>query len=178
MKIEIIKVGELKCNCYILTIRDYVLIIDPGDDSEKIIKSIGNKKVVGIIITHHHFDHVGAVSKLMAKYNVSVYDRYNLDEGKNHIYCFSFEIIYTPGHSDDSITIYFRHEKIMFVGDFIFKDSIGRCDLPTGNLKKMFNSINKIKTYDKDIMLYPGHGARTTLGYEINNNVYFKSNLL
>ena len=62
----------------------------------------------------------------------------------------------------------------MFCGDFIFKDSIGRCDLSGGNIIEMLKSINKIKEYPKDITIYPGHGTKTTLGYEINNNPYFK----
>ncbi len=62
----------------------------------------------------------------------------------------------------------------MFVGDFIFKGSIGRCDLPYGNIKEMKKSINLIKKYDKNIKLYPGHGDETSLGYEIENNIYMK----
>ena len=62
----------------------------------------------------------------------------------------------------------------MFSGDFIFKDSIGRWDLPGGNMNEMIKSIDKIKMYPKDIVIYPGHGEETTLGYEINNNPYFK----
>ena len=62
----------------------------------------------------------------------------------------------------------------MFVGDFIFKGSIGRCDLPSGNIKEMKKSINLIKKYDKNIKLYPGHGDETSLGYEIENNIYMK----
>ena len=62
----------------------------------------------------------------------------------------------------------------MFCGDFIFKDSIGRYDLDGGNIKDMINSIEKIKKYDRYITIYPGHGEKTTLGYEIDNNIYFK----
>ena len=61
----------------------------------------------------------------------------------------------------------------MFVGDFIFKEDIGRCDLPTGNSNEMYNSIIKIKAYD-DATIYPGHGEVTTLSYERKNNPYFK----
>ena len=60
---------------------------------------------------------------------------------------------------------------------FIFKDSIGRCDLDGGNISDMMMSINKIKQYDRDIVIYPGHGDMTTLGYEINNNPFFKDYL-
>ena len=62
----------------------------------------------------------------------------------------------------------------MFVGDFIFKDNIGRVDLPTGNYQEMIESINKIKKYDDDIVLYPGHGDSTTLGHEKKHNYYFQ----
>ena len=65
-------------------------------------------------------------------------------------------------------------EKIMFVGDFIFKGTIGRCDLKGGNINDMKRSINLIKKYDKKIKLYPGHGDYTTLEYEMNNNLYMR----
>jgi len=173
MKIEMIKVGKLRCNCYILSIDNDVLVIDPGDEADKISELIGNRKVLGIIITHHHPDHDGAVTKLSQKYNCMVYDRYNLVEGINKILPFIFEVIYTPGHKEDLITLYFEEDKVMFCGDFIFKDSIGRCDLHGSSIKDMSTSLLKIKNYDRDVTIYPGHGVNTTLGYEIDNNVYF-----
>ena len=173
MKIEMIKVGRLRCNCYILSINNDVLVVDPGDEVNKICELIGNRNVLGIIITHHHPDHDGVAKEISLKYNSKVYDRYNLDEGINKILPFIFEVIYTPGHKEDLITLYFKEEKVMFCGDFIFKDSIGRCDLHGSSIKDMSNSLLKIQKYDRDITLYPGHGVSTTLGYEINNNVYF-----
>ena len=173
MKIEIIKVGKLRCNCYILDIDNDVLVIDPGDDADKIIETIDKRNIVGIIITHHHPDHDSAVSELVKKYHCKVYDRNNLEEGINELSPFTFEVIYTPGHKEDLITLYFKDEKVMFCGDFIFKDSIGRCDLHGSSIKDMSNSLKKIQEYDKDITIYPGHGISTTLGYEIENNVYF-----
>lgn len=175
MNIEIVKVGNLRCNCYILSKDNKVLVIDPGDEFKKIDRIINNRDVVGIIVTHYHFDHLGAIRDIVNKYHTKVYDRYNLSEGKNKIDIFNFEIIYTPGHKEDLITIYFRNEKVMFCGDFIFKDSIGRYDLDGGNINQMINSIDKIKKFDRDIMIYPGHGEKTTLGYEIDNNIYFKN---
>ena len=174
MKIEKIMVGYLRCNCYILEIDNHVLVIDPGDEGDKIIKSIANRQVDGIVITHHHYDHDGAVQDLVKEYNCNVYDRYNLSEGINKIGKFNFQVIYTPGHKEDLITLYFKEEKVMFCGDFIFKDSVGRCDLPGSNIADMKESLEKIKQYDKDITIYPGHSRETTLGYEINNNPYFK----
>lgn len=173
MKIDRVVVGELGCNCYILDINNNILVIDPGDDAEMIIDTIDNRNLLGIIITHYHFDHIGSLALLKDKYNVDVYDINNMCEGENKIGDFIFDVIYTPGHKEDSITIYFKEEKIMFTGDFIFKDSVGRCDLPGGNHKVMINSIEKIKEYD-DCLLYPGHGDKTTLNYEKNNNIYFK----
>ena len=173
MKIEMIKVGKLRCNCYILSINNNVLVIDPGDEVDKICELIGERNVLGIIITHHHPDHDGGVADLVNKYHCQVYDRNNLNEGINKIMPFTFEVIYTPGHKEDLITIYFKEDKIMFCGDFIFKDSIGRCDLHGSSIKDMSDSLLKIQKYDRDIILYPGHGVNTSLGYEINNNVYF-----
>ena len=174
MNIDVIKVGRLRCNCYILDIDNNVLIIDPGDEFNKIDKVIDGRNVIGIIITHHHFDHVGAVDDILKKYKTVVYDRNNLKEGINKIDKFIFEVIYTPGHKEDLITLYFKKEKVMFCGDFIFKDSIGRCDLEGSNVSDMEKSIDKIKKYDRDTIIYPGHGKETSLGYEIDNNVYFR----
>ena len=175
MKIEVVKVGDLECNCYLLEKDGKILVIDPGDDVDKIVNRINDREVVGIIITHYHFDHIGALDDIIDKYKVNVYDRNNMNEGMFEIDNFNFNIIYTPGHRDDCISIYFKDDRMMFVGDFIFKDSIGRVDLPGGNMDKMIDSINKIKKYDRDIVIYPGHGDNTTLGYEIDNNIYFKN---
>lgn len=174
MNIDVIKVGKLECNCYLLDIDGNILIIDPGDNVDKIIDSIGYRNVVGIIITHYHFDHIGALDDIVNKYNVLVYDRYNMNEGINKIDKFNFNVIYTPGHKEDCISIYFREYNVIFCGDFIFKDSIGRIDLPGGNINDMIESINKIKMYDRDVLLYPGHGEYTRIGYEIDNNMYFR----
>lgn len=175
MKIERVVVGYLRCNCYILDINGKVLVIDPGDEFKKIDKVINGREVVGVIVTHHHFDHDGCVKDIINKYGCKLYDKNNLSEGVNKISCFSFDVIYTPGHKEDLITIYFKRDKVMFCGDFIFHDSIGRWDMEGGNVRDMFLSIDKIKKYDRDIVVYPGHGEKTTLGYEMDNNIYFNS---
>ena len=137
MTVDRVVVGSLKTNCYVISINNKCLVIDPGDEYQKIKDVIGNKKVIGTIITHNHFDHIGAI-----KYFDNIYDYNNLKEGINNIDNFSFEVIYTKGHTNDSICIYFKKDKIMFTGDFIFKDGIGRIDLG-GNYLDMINSINK-----------------------------------
>lgn len=171
MQIEKITVGNLETNCYLLSQDNKAIIIDPGDEAEKIIKKI-NTKVIGIIITHYHFDHIGALEYLKNKYNVPVIDYQN----KIVLEPFNYQIIETKGHSDTSITIYFKKDEIMFCGDFIFKGTIGRIDLPTGSMLEMKQSIKNILTYNKEIKLYPGHGEETTLENENDNLTYILNN--
>lgn len=165
MEINRVIVGDLETNCYILSINDKCLVIDPGDEYNKIKKVIGDKKVVGVIVTHYHFDHIGALNYFDKSL---ILDKNNLKEKEYNIEDFKFEVIYTPGHKEDCITIYFKKEKVMFTGDFIFKGTIGRTDLAGGNYNDMLKSLNKIKKYDKNIIIYPGHGDRTQLGIELN----------
>ena len=162
MQIDRVIVGYLKTNCYVLSINNECLVIDPGDEYEKINYVIGNKEVVGVIITHYHFDHVGAIN-----YFNKIYNKNNLKEGINQIEKFIFEVIYTPGHTNDSICLYFKENNIMLVGDFLFKDSIGRTDLG-GNVDDMYKSLVKIKNYNPNIIILPGHGDSSKLGMEVD----------
>lgn len=173
MKIDKIVVGSLFENCYIVSIDNKCLVIDPGDEKEKIIDSIGDKEVLGILITHHHFDHIGALADIKNKYQIIVYDYSNLEEKEYNVGPFKFLVRFNPGHTTDSISFYFKKENIMFVGDFVFKDSIGRCDLEGGNYQTMQESINKLIEIKDDITLYPGHGDKTTLLYEKMHNPFF-----
>lgn len=173
MKVDKVEVGSLFENCYVISIDNKCLIIDPGAEAKKIIDLVNDKEVLGILITHHHFDHVGALEDIKNKYNVPVYDFNNLEEKEYSIEPFNFKVIFNPGHTKDSISFYFEKENIMFVGDFVFENSIGRCDLEGGNYQKMKNSINKLKENSKDITLYPGHGESTTLSYEKEYNPFF-----
>ena len=171
MEIRTVVVGSLDTNCYILIKNNKVLVIDPGDDYDKIMNEIGDNKVVGVLITHNHFDHVGALSHFDK--NI-IYNFSNLEEKEYNVSGFSFEVIYTPGHTSDSVSYYFKEIDCLFCGDFIFYESIGRCDLSTGNFNIMKESINKIKKYPKSLKIYPGHDISTTLIHEIDNNIYFK----
>lgn len=166
MNIKTVKVGYLQTNCYIIEYQNNTLIIDPGDEAEKIIKAV-EKPVVGIIVTHHHFDHVGALDAVKKHFQTQIYDIHNLKEGENKISDFNFEIIYTPGHKEDLISILMDNN--LFCGDFIFENGIGRFDLEGGNFKDMQKSILKILKYDPSITIYPGHGDPTTLKKEISN---------
>lgn len=160
MQINRVVVGPLETNCYILIKDDKCLVIDPGDEIDKIKKEIGNKEVVGVIVTHYHFDHIGALNYFDKDL---ILDKSNLEEKEYNINGFVFEVIYTPGHKEDCITIYFKEENIMFTGDFIFEGTIGRMDLEGGSTIDMKKSLNKIKKYDNNIKIYPGHGNSTYL---------------
>lgn len=164
MNIKRVVVGELEENCYILEKDNSCIIIDPGDEANKIIDNI-DKEVKTILITHYHFDHVGALEALIEKYKVDVN---NFDVINSN-----FEVIKTPGHTSDSLTFYFKDENIMFVGDFLFKDSIGRVDLPTGDSLEMKKSLEKIFTYPLNTKIYPGHGESSTLSEEYKNLKYY-----
>ena len=138
---------------------------------DKIKKEIGNDKVTLVLVTHNHFDHVGALSYFDRGL---VYDFSNLEEKEYEIGNFRFKVIFTPGHSSDSVSYYFEDINSLFCGDFIFYENIGRCDLPSGDFTVMQESINKIREYPRDMKIYPGHGMETTLSHEIMNNMYFE----
>ena len=170
MIINRVIVGELRENCYILEDNNDVIVIDPGDDFSKIKPYIDNKNIIAVLVTHHHFDHVGALNYFDED---KIYDINKLEEKEYHFNNFKFEVIYTKGHKEDAITFYFKNENVMFTGDFIFRDSIGRTDLPGGNMEEMLLSLDKISNYNDDITIYPGHGPKTNLGYEKNNFKFY-----
>ena len=171
MKITKVVVGLLEENCYVLEKDKQVIVVDPGDEYERIKKVIGHKKVAGVLITHNHFDHVGALP-FFKEYKE--YSNENLKEQEYSIGPFNFSVIKTPGHKEDAISFYFKKEKMLFSGDFLFYETVGRCDLPGGSIEDMQRSIDKIKKYPHDIKIYPGHGISTTLEHEIENNIYFR----
>lgn len=175
MNIKIVVTGFLEENCYILKdeINKECLVIDPGSDYEKIKKEIGEYKVLKVLLTHNHFDHVGALEDLISDYKIEVLQKTNLEEKEYIINSFKFKVIYTPGHTSDSITYHFEKENIMFTGDFLFKGTIGRTDLPSGDISDMKNSLSKIKNYSSLITIYPGHGPSSTLEEEFVNSPYF-----
>ena len=174
MQVKSVKVGPLKTNCYVIIENNDAIIIDPGAEFVKIKPLIENKRVIGVLLTHRHDDHIGALTDIVRYYGCPVYDRSNLEERKYDFCGIKLEVIYTPGHTSDSVTYYFYEYGFMFVGDFIFKGTIGRCDLPTGDFEEMQKSILKMKNYSERTNLYPGHEAFTSLGEEIRLNPYLR----
>ena len=170
LKIICIINGELEENCYIIHNKKDALIIDPGSEEDKIYKAIDELKltVKGILVTHYHFDHVLCLEDVKNKYKVDVIDYNN----KNNISGFNYEIIENYGHTMDSVSFYFKKEKIMFTGDFVFMGSIGKYDFD--NEEIMYESLKRFCKLDDDIVIYPGHGPSSTIGYEKDNNYFLR----
>ena len=195
MEVLKLTVGDMASNCYIIKKDNQVLIVDPGDWPDKIIASINkDEKVLAVLLTHGHFDHIQALDEVVAHFNCDVYA--SLDEKpllNNPSLSFydkkiKAEITYveddfkvedfnitmhkTPGHTEGSVM--FQLDNHLFTGDTLFNYSIGRVDFPTGDGFKMQKSLNYIKTLDDDLLIYPGHGETSKLKYEKMLNPYLK----
>ena len=177
MQVKSIKVGNLETNCYILSENGNTIVIDPGDEFVKIKSLLEGSRLIAILLTHRHPDHIGALSDMVKFYGCPVYDRKNLEERRYDFCGMHLEFLYTPGHTSDSVSYYFYDYGLLFVGDFIFKGTIGRWDLPTGNFEEMQKSILKLKNYSDRTIIYPGHGDTTKLWDEKQMNPYIKNSL-
>ena len=156
-----------------------------------------------VLLTHGHFDHFRGVDTLINEFHcplyIGFYDQEMIKDANLNcsvmvgdkfvvnspsIAVSNNEILYllkedikvleTPGHTRGSITYYFAQSKIMFTGDFLFHTSAGRCDLPSGNNQQMDKSFMKIKEYDPEIKIYPGHGPSSTLEEELKVNPFLR----
>ena len=206
MEIKKITCGIINNNNYILVKNNDCLIVDLSDFLA-IDRYIQDTKlnVLGILLTHSHWDHLFGVEEFVRKYNVPVYlssnrpnyfldadfdytikkygirTKFNpknmkliyLDEGSHSVGNFNFVVIDTPGHTSCSVVYYFIDEKIMFTGDFLFRETIGITNTLLSNKKDMEGSLAKIKTFPGDVTIYPGHGRSTTLRHEKLYNQYF-----
>ncbi|WP_144511080.1 MBL fold metallo-hydrolase [Bacillus sp. FJAT-22090] len=199
--------GFIQTNCYIVSnAAKQCLIFDPGGEEERIINEIHrmNLKPLAILLTHAHFDHIGAVDGVRDAFHLPVYihtaeKKWLLDPTKNgsakyaeipNLVCkeadviitnetnleigdFSMRLLHTPGHSPGSITYFFEAEGFAIVGDTLFQNSIGRTDLPNGNEAELMKSIHtKILTWPESTIVYPGHGAATTIADEMESNPF------
>ncbi len=197
-------VGPLATNCYIVKDprSPHCLIIDPGGDGDKILNKVAELKgqVRGTVLTHGHFDHWLAAGKVQRVTGVPLWigeedlglledsgwmspfmpeDTPSLTEVKtlkdgDTLTCgsFSLSIVHTPGHSPGSICLYTPGH--LFSGDLIFKEGVGRTDLPGGDSSKLFHSISEaVMTLPDQTKIYPGHGSLTTVRHERASNPFF-----
>ena len=110
MEIKKIVTGALEENCYILSDNGTCLIVDPGSDSKNIKELVGTDKIIGILVTHAHFDHIGALRDFLnSNRRLKIFKKSNLTDMKEvEVGTFKFIPIFTPGHSSDSVTFYFQ----------------------------------------------------------------------
>ena len=180
-------------NCYLIKNGNIGILIDPGIDTEKILKETEDIDINYILLTHCHFDNVYSCnymeknivgsencsenlknsSIVLGEISVKNGCDIILKDGEERDFDgIKVKCIYTPGHTNGCVC--YLIENNLFSGDTLFKRSIGRCDLPTGNMEEIENSIrNIIYKLDENITVYPGHGDETTIGYEKKNNLYF-----
>lgn len=188
MKVDRIITGAIGENCWIISgEKGMAAIVDPGDDSHKILSCIRQKelRVLWILVTHNHFDHVGALADVQritgALVAVHRADASGLDvvpdqlvEDGDIIQCgdLQFGVMHTPGHTPGCV-VYICGNR-MFSGDTLFYESIGRTDLPGGDFTQMRLSLNKIRNLPcDDLKIYPGHMKTTTLAHEREHNPFF-----
>ena len=195
LKCEVFEYIPMNAYFYIDDETRHGFLIDPGAEADKLLRTIEYQKLMieKILLTHGHFDHIGAVEELQKKLHVPVYMQINgadyvenpdwnlsqeiILKGVNYIDdCeiilkanpkFKLQMISTPGHTTDGAIFYNADDSIAFVGDTIFQGSYGRTDFAGGNEKILFESITKkILTLPDDTILYPGHGESTTVKAE------------
>lgn len=180
-----------------------LLVVDPGDQAQLIEKQIEKTgaKPVAILLTHGHFDHAGAAEALADKYQISIYaheaERETLEDpglnlcgmiGEHKVYHadifvkdeevlnlagFSIRVFLTPGHTIGGCCYYIADEKILFSGDTLFQESVGRTDFPRGSASDLIRAIReKLMPLPDDVTVYTGHDESTLIGYERMRNPY------
>lgn len=181
----------LETNCYVVwSSKKNAVIIDPGDDINEISNCIKdfNLKIKYIVLTHGHWDHIGAVRSLAIDNNCEVLIHENdssMLTTENHLDIrfvhegemivvdeTEIEVIHTPGHTEGSICL--KLNTNLFTGDTLFCGSIGRTDLPGGSMDKIMESLRKIVNFSEEITVYPGHGPITYLNVEKKSNPYIR----
>ena len=162
---------------YVLTdSAKHAVVIDAGmydeREQQRFAKYIQQEQleVVALLITHAHPDHVCGVEYMQQTYNLQAIIQPS--EGQLDIPYFNIEVIATPGHKEDCVCYYLREENILFTGDTLFQESIGRTDLPGGDMGTLIRSLNKLVVLPEDTQVYPGHGYPTTIGHEKLYNPY------
>ena len=201
-RVETLTVGPFQSNCYVARPADGgpAIVIDPGDEPERILERIGGLEVAAILLTHAHLDHIGAVAAVKRATGAPVYlhpaDRFLYDAAGQHARMYglrmdqppapdreladgdelrlgglAWSVRHVPGHSPGHVI--FVGDGIAFVGDCVFAGSIGRTDLPGGDMETLLAPIRReILSLPADTVLYPGHMGPTSVGREARTNPF------
>jgi hydroxyacylglutathione hydrolase len=206
MDVRMFTVGPVQENCYLFRREgsDRALIVDPGDEADRLLRAIDELGVEldGVLLTHTHFDHVGAVAPVAKATGAEVwvpaiekpvladimsfvpwpgfgpYESYDADHTlsggeKLELAGFEIDVIFTPGHSPGHVTFSIPDEEVVFSGDVLFQGSVGRTDLPGGDWPTLLESIRTlVDNLHEDTAVHPGHMGLTTLGAERASNPF------
>ena len=195
MKHTVMALGAYQTNCYILCSEesDRCVVIDPGYEPERILAEVSRqgKTIEAVLLTHGHFDHVGAVRTLAAETGCKVYLHENdlsmppqMTAGPLYytdlyregsvldLAGLKIRVIHTPGHTEGSVCLLV--DEAMFSGDTLFEGSCGRTDLPGGNWATILQSLKRLAGMEVNYAVYPGHGPSTTLEDEKKWNPYMR----
>jgi hydroxyacylglutathione hydrolase len=209
LDVEMLTVGAIGENCFLFRKlgSDRLLVVDPGEEEERILAAIEatGAQVEAILVTHCHFDHVGAVAPVAKATGAPVYcpeievpvlrdimafvpwegfgpyEGYEADEivrGGETLGLAGLEIdvVFTPGHSPGHVTYAVRDEEAIFSGDVLFQGSVGRVDLPGGDGPTLLASISRLlEDFSDETVVHPGHMGLTTLGAERATNPFLGS---
>lgn len=204
-KVETMVLGPIGTNCYFLVNEDTkeAVVVDPASAPGRIKEKLTENqwKLTAILLTHGHFDHIGAVDELKEEFQIPVYAsrkeqelvadpalnasdmiRGNIAAHPDHwigdldvlnLLGAAIQVLATPGHTVGSVCYYLPQQGILFSGDTLFAESVGRTDMPTGSAKQLLASIqSKLSVLPDDTVVYTGHGEDTTIGYEKKYNPY------
>lgn len=202
MKIESVVVGPFQVNCYLIKGEDnQTIIIDPGFAADRILNALAEDEVAVYLATHGHADHIGAWRELesqkAAPGGLQAADCGWAFGPKNAIDGFypvperpaelarqledgsewedaglHYRVIATPGHSPGCVCFHFPDEKVLFSGDTLFKNGVGRTDLPGSDSRQLKESLKQLSRLPPDTLVYPGHGPSTSIGEERENNYF------
>lgn len=206
LDVEMLTVGPVAENCFLLRREgsDKLLIVDPGEEAERILAAVAatGATVEAILVTHCHFDHIGAVAPVAAATGAPVYcpeieapvladimsfvpypgfgpfESYEADEtvagGETlELAGLELDVIFTPGHSPGHVSYSVRGEDAIFSGDVLFQGSVGRVDLPGGDWPTLLASIGTLlEGHSGETVVHPGHMGTTTLGAERATNPF------
>jgi len=209
LAVETLTVGPVAENCFLLRREgsDRLLIVDPGEEPDRILAAVAatGATAEAILLTHCHFDHIGAVAPVAAATGAPVYcpeieapvladimayvpypgfgpfESYDADEtvagGETlELAGLELDVIFTPGHSPGHVTYAVRGEDALFSGDVLFQGSVGRVDLPGGDGPTLIASIaNLLDNHSDETVVHPGHMGLTTLGAERASNPFLTS---
>jgi glyoxylase-like metal-dependent hydrolase (beta-lactamase superfamily II) len=206
MDVRMFTVGPVQENCFLFRREDRgdALIVDPGEEADKLLRAIDalGVELAGILLTHTHFDHVGAVAPVAEATGAEVwvpeiekpvladimsfvpwpgfgpyqsYDAEHVLRGGERLELAGLEVdvLFTPGHSPGHVTFSIPAERVVFSGDVLFQDSVGRTDLPGGDGPTLLESIRTlVESLPGETIVYPGHMGVTSLGAERATNPF------